>query len=254
MLKPIFRIFWIMLLVMGFIACSKTPKGIISEKKMENILFDSYIGESLSETQPIDPKLDPSETKRQYLFSVLKKYDVSKAEYDSSLNWYMQNLKVYMKVYDHVIARLKKEQKKIQLEKGEPAQQGNIAAGDTVNIWSRSNSTLLNELPLFSHTFTEVRANESFELKDLYKFKADVRDFKNTGRVFPKMVLTIVYINDSAQTVSRNISNSSHIELQLKTSSTQRVDKIIAGFSQNGAGMVMIDNISLLRIHEKKKP
>ncbi|MDP4270895.1 MAG: DUF4296 domain-containing protein [Bacteroidota bacterium] len=255
MRKPISRILWIMLLLASIIACSKTPKGVISEKKMENILYDCYVGSSMTENQSIDPRLDPSQVKRQYLFSVLKKYDVSKAEYDSSLNWYAQNLKVYLKVYDHVIARLKKEQKKIQLEKGEPAQQqGNIASGDTVDIWTRSNLALLNELPAFSHSFAEIRANESFQLNDQYKFTANVRNLRSSGNFSPKMVLTVCYTNDSTQTVSRNINNSSRVELQLKTSSSRKVDKVIAGFTQNGSGLVMIENISLLRIHEKKKP
>lgn len=252
MRKSVSHILWFTFLIAGFIACSKAPKGVIPEKKMENILFDSYIGEGISDAHPMDPTANEVDSRRQYLFSVLKKYDVTKAEYDSSLNWYMQNLPVYMKVYDHVIARLKKEQKKVQVEKGEVLQQENIAAGDTVNIWTRTNTAMLNDLPVYGHVFSEVRANESFQLSDHYTFTANARSLSSGVATSSKMVLTVVYTNDSVQTMSRSITGSSRLILQLKTSPTQKVDKVIAGFSQNGSGVVMIDNISLLRIHEKK--
>lgn len=250
--KYVSCIFWGALLMTAFVACSKAPKGVIPEKKMENILYDSYIGEGISETVPVNTSMNEPNARRQYLFSVLKKYEVTKAEYDSSLNWYMQNLPIYMKVYDHVIARLKKEQKKVQVEKGEVLQQENIAAGDTVNIWTRTNTAMLNDLPVYGHVFSEINANQGFQLNDHYKFTANVRTLKRAGATSARMVLTIAYTNDSVQTVSREIAGCSRLELQLKTSPNRQVDKVIAGFSQNGSGIVMIDNISLLRIHEKK--
>ncbi len=244
---------WALGLVLLLSACSKVPEGIIPQKKMENILYDCYIGEGMSETE-LTQLYNPTDARKQYLFSVLKKYDVSKAEYDSSLNWYMQNLKIYMKMYDHVIVRLKKEQKKIQLEQGNTAQQGTIATGDTVNVWLKSRSAMLNELPAFSHYFAEIKANEGFTQGDLFKFSADIRAFNVSTGQLPKMVLTIVYANDSTQTVSRKIGQSTHLEIALTTSPNQRVDKIIAGFSQNRPGILMVDSIALMRIHVKAKP
>lgn len=242
----------IVALVVLVSACSKVPKGVIPEKKMEDILYYSYLGEGLSETE-LSQNYNPTDARKEYLYSVLKKYDVSKAEYDSSLNWYMQNLKIYMKVYDKVIVRLKKEQSRMQLDQGNLAQEGAIATGDTVNIWLKKTDALLNELPAFSHYFAEIKANEGFHKGDLYKFSADARAFQLSANQYPKMVLTVVYANDSTQTITRKIERSSKVDLSLKTTSSVQVDRVIAGFSQNCTGVLMLENIKLIRIHDKVK-
>lgn len=241
----------ILIFTLLVVACTKVPDGVISQGKMEDILYDSYIGEGVVENE-LTPTYS-TDAQLVYTNSILKKYGVSRAEYDSSLNWYMANLQVYNKVYERVIARLKKEEAKVQMESGYMGSDAKIAEGDSVNLWNKSKSIHFTELPLLGNLFTEIKNDESFKLGDSITFEANVRLLSTTKRQAPRMVLTFVYQNDSAITYTKELLQSERYLLRTKLDTTQRINLIKAGFYQNQNGVVVVDQIRLMRVHPKGK-
>jgi len=98
-----------------FLACTSKPVYVLSDKKMEHVLFDLYIAEAgMNENSGIF--YNDSVKKQELLQSVFKKHKTSQTQFDTSLVWYNANLKRYLKIntqvaerYDHWIDQLQAE-------------------------------------------------------------------------------------------------------------------------------------------------
>jgi hypothetical protein len=88
-------------------ACSDRPPHVLSEKKMERVLFDLYLAES-EITNNYTLFSSDSVLKRDLLNSVLKKHKITEAILDSSLVWYNGNLDKYLKINTRVNERYTK--------------------------------------------------------------------------------------------------------------------------------------------------
>jgi hypothetical protein len=90
-----------------FMACSDRPSPVLSEKKMEKVLFDLYLAEA-EVTSNYAIFASDSALKQDLLNSVLKKHKITEAVLDSSLVWYNGNLDKYLRINDRVNVRYTK--------------------------------------------------------------------------------------------------------------------------------------------------
>jgi len=86
------------------VACSNRPWHVLSEKQMENVLFDLYIAEiEIKENRVV---FDADSLKRQQLLqSVFRKHNISEAQFDTSIVWYNAHLNRYMKINEQLNVR-----------------------------------------------------------------------------------------------------------------------------------------------------
>ena len=87
-----------------FTACTSKPVYVLSDKKMEDVLFDLYIVEAGMKEKLVVLHEDSAQ-KQDLLQSVFKKHKISQAKFDTSLVWYNANLKRYLKINDQVNGR-----------------------------------------------------------------------------------------------------------------------------------------------------
>lgn len=100
----------VLLLATWLVACSKVPDDILSEKKMQAVQVDMQLAEAMIN---LDSKAFSDNARKEALYqSIFRKYDITQAEYDSSLIWYGRHLDIYMKVYDRVLADLNNGRKR----------------------------------------------------------------------------------------------------------------------------------------------
>lgn len=97
-----------MLVLISITACSGRPSHVLSDKKMEALLYDLYIAEGQT---TVEYELFSSDSirKRRLLDSVLDKHKTDLKTLDASLEWYAMNLDVYDKVNSKVITRLNEQ-------------------------------------------------------------------------------------------------------------------------------------------------
>jgi hypothetical protein len=94
----------LMLAIVLLPSCSKRPSHVLSDEKMEHILFDLYIAETeINENRPVFS--DDSLRRQQLLHSVFKRHKVSEQAFDTSLVWYNANLDKYLKIIENVTER-----------------------------------------------------------------------------------------------------------------------------------------------------
>lgn len=98
----------VVLLLAG--GCDHRPKGVLSEGKMANVLADLALVESLSDNRLASE--GPSDSVyRVYRQSIMAKYGVTEAEFDSTLSWYGHNLEAYSELYAAVDKRIENREK-----------------------------------------------------------------------------------------------------------------------------------------------
>ena len=107
---------WFVYLFLGmFVACTGKPMYVLSDKKMENVLFDLHLAEiGVSENARIF--YNDSAKKQDLLQSVFEKHKISQERFDTSLVWYNAHLSHYLKIntkvterYDRWISQLQAE-------------------------------------------------------------------------------------------------------------------------------------------------
>jgi len=80
-------------------------KGIIPRKDFVEILADIHLVDALTEGPEFNSKFESSDSVILY-GAIFKKYNVTQAEFDSTVSMYVRQPKVYMKVYDEVLLKL----------------------------------------------------------------------------------------------------------------------------------------------------
>ncbi len=87
-------------------SCQKgTNVQLIEKEDLVNILTDMHIADALLATKGMyDGKL--KDTTRSYYNYILKKYDISRADFEHTLKYYGENPDEYLLIYDEVIANI----------------------------------------------------------------------------------------------------------------------------------------------------
>ena len=85
------------------IGCSSNvPENLISEEKMESIIFDIMI---LNASSGYDLKIDNDMISDELIF---RKYDIDSAQFYNSELYYSRNPKIHFNIYSNVKRRIQK--------------------------------------------------------------------------------------------------------------------------------------------------
>ena len=208
------------LLFLFMVACSRAPKGIISEKKMQNLLTDMHLADAIISSDPSNFHND--EEKKALYQSVYDKHRVTEDVYDSSLVWYGKNLDVYMQVYNMALTDVKKKIEELGVIEPEKVLYANE---DTVDIWSidkyyefrlssLSNSLIFNLIP-----------DEEFSHGSIFVFGLRVMGLMS-GMQSPVEVHLHAEQNDTTIVVKNNITSNGYHEMILRTLAIHRVRRV----------------------------
>jgi hypothetical protein len=202
------------------VACSRVPKGIIPEKKMQRLLTDIHLADAIISSDPSNFQSD--EDKRALYQSVFEKHRVTEAVYDSSLVWYGKNLDVYMQVYNMALADVKKK-----IEATTPTEPEKILTGneDSVDIWatgkyhafypaSLSNSLIFNFIP-----------EEDYSSGSIFVLSLQVMGFIS-GMQSPVEVHLRAEQTDTTLIANNKIDKDGYYEMILRTLPIHKVKRV----------------------------
>ena len=92
-----------LLISIFIIGCSSSaPEDLISEEKMESIIFDIMI---LNASSGYDLKIDNNMISDELIF---RKYDIDSAQFYNSELYYSRNPKIHFTIYSNVKKRIQK--------------------------------------------------------------------------------------------------------------------------------------------------
>lgn len=246
---------WLTVLGIWLASCGvKRPDAVLSDTRMEAVLYDYHIAKAMGEDVPYN------ETYKRalYLNSVLAKHDVTQADFDSSMVWYARNPDVLNKIYERVNKRLRAEKEDIgQLIAMQNETPKESMPGDTVDVWSWQRLYQLTGMPLNNKTTFVLQTDSNFQNRDKLEWTARFRFLKKAARwqkeKAPLMVLQAVYEKDSVVSRSLTVTSPATHTLSIQADTLGKM-KEVKGFVYYPAqahveDALILDRIVLMRYH-----
>jgi hypothetical protein len=199
---------------------------------------------------------------RQYNVNlVLKKYNVTQADFDSSLVYYYNHIEDLYKIYENVQNRLSETALELGASSTEVMRYTTQSlTGDTAEVWQgRRHFVLLPQPPFNIFQFTQ-KADTSYHKGDSYLMTFDNTFLVQSGSRNATLFLSVRYDNDSI--ISQNISISPSGNTTLRIPACDLKAKEIKGFvymarrqgqdNANDMCLLFLNNVQLVRFHHKR--
>ena len=106
------QLFFLIISLLTVFSCHNRPSEVLPRKKMEDVMYDMYIAESIIDHNY--RKFSQPENKEALINRVFQKHKISEATWDTSLSWYSDNIDQYLQINDSVKSRLQRNHKVAQ--------------------------------------------------------------------------------------------------------------------------------------------
>lgn len=233
------RLLPLILLLTLLTACSKRPEGVLSEKQMVDIMADIQIAQAMADTRYSNSGSGGNDIDYSRLTEgILESHNVSRAELDSTLNWYGHNMDRYSRLFTKVDKELQKRARKYAGSHEKIKRE----VGDDQDLW-----------PYSSHAWLSSRSASQGLLLSIEKpmlNKGDKVVWKlriNSTTASTTSVLGAEYSDGTTGYVVRHNSGKRNIETEFQTDSSKTVKRLFGSFrpSREGELPLWIDSISL---------
>jgi hypothetical protein len=249
------RLLLVFLVVVLAAGCKVSkPKGVISEGKMEKILYEYHLAQAMSVAG------DSANIKgRAYVLACLRKYGVTEAEFDSSMVWYCQHMEYLQKIYQRVDERYRSELTSLGVATNDVNRYSALSTtGDTANVWNSNTFFGLSGNGFNNRIAFEVVADTSYKAGDSFMLNFNAEFLQREGQRHGIATLAVQYDNDSVASVTRHFYGSGDNSLALPA--VQRVPKRVYGFIymlsewSDSPRYLFVSRPSLVRMHKEKTP
>lgn len=246
--------------VAALVSCKPgVPGKYIQPGKMADILYDYQLAQTVFQQQGGD-----SLTLLSYYDNIFNKYDVSKAEFDSSLVYYTRHTRQLYDIYKRVGERFDRELAAQGGTTNAFAQYGdNIASGDTANIWRGDVCFALTPQQSSNIVTFDAPVDTSFHKGDRVILDFDTQLIYQEGVRNVVAVLKVTLSNDSVVTDVRQLMSSSHYHMQVEDTGKLGI-KGVQGFFMLGynsseglsttLSLAVMYNVKLLKMHVHDAP
>lgn len=242
----------ILLLVFCLTACQvKRPKYVLSDAKMENVLYDYHIAQAMGEELPYTEKYK----RLLYIESVFKKQGIAQADFDSSMVWFARNPEVLAKIYEKVNLRLKAERNAINhliaIRDNKPKES---LPGDSIDVWIWKHLYRLTGMPLNNKILFTLPSDTNFHARDTLRWNVRFRFHNGAPDSLhaPFMAMQIKYGNDSVITDALRVKDTGLETITLFADTLGKIEEI-RGFIyyplQKSSRPLLIEHVSLMRYH-----
>lgn len=231
----------------------KRPSDVISESKMENLLYDYHLAKSMGDNLPYSENYK----KALYVDAVFKKYGTTQAAFDSSMVWYTRNTEVLSKIYDKVRKRLKDQQELVgDLIAKRDKKPKMTKQGDSIDVWPwqrmvRMTGEMMNNQYVFTlPTDSNYKDRDTLVWEVRYHF---LEPMLADSLRFVTMAMQVIYEKD---TINRweTVTEPGIQQIRLFADTLGQM-KEIRGFiyypveNQQKAGALLADRFSMTRYH-----
>lgn len=249
------RIQWYSVLLLAFCltACQvKRPETVLTDAKMEDVLYDFHIAKAMGEEVPYSE----SYKRVLYIESVYKKHGITQADFDTSMVWFARHPDALTKIYEKVNTRLKAERDGINhliaLRDHKPKES---APGDSIDVWIWQHIYHLTGMPLDNKLTFTLPSDTNFKDRDTLRWTVRFRfpEGAPDSLTAPRMAMQILYAKDTVSGMLK-VGKAGTETISL-TADTAGAIKEIRGFiyypMQSSARALLTDRISLMRYHAK---
>ena len=237
-------------LLLVLASCSNRPKGVLNQEDMANILTDMHKLDGALVERGI--MFSNDSTKMKYYNFVFAKYNISKANFDSSLVWYTKNPQEFNNIYNKVLLNLSLQEKEVK--------SGKYHFIDSVEL-AKVKSEIWKKRTKYALTKDSTRTRLEFEVVDPSLLYGDVFILHFLLRIAPEdsctkqhIALRLNYQNgkvDSAFAVAHHDSLLRRYTIKLPATRKLKIKSIsgelLGSKIYKGKLHATLDSISLIR-------
>lgn len=237
------------------------PSGVLSKGKMTDILYDYHLALAMAH---MDDNGDKGQS-LAYREAVLRKHDVTSAEFDSSMVYYMRHTELLEDVYKDLTDRYNNEITAMGGSAKEGGEFANLSAtGDTANVWNLATSMVFMPVKPFNSTSFDIKVDSTFHKGDRLMLDFDAQFIYQDGMRNGVAMLAVQFGNDSIAQRTIMIQSTQHYSVELSDADLLGIKSVKGYFmlmnDDNGTGvssqttlkLMFLEHIKLIRMHPQK--
>lgn len=237
------------------------PSGVLSKGKMTDILYDYHLALAMAH---MDDNGDKGQS-LAYREAVLRKHDVTSAEFDSSMVYYMRHTELLEDVYKDLTDRYNNEITAMGGSAKEGGEFANLSAtGDTANVWNLATSMVFMPVQPFNSTSFDIKVDSTFHKGDRLMLDFDAQFIYQDGMRNGVAMLAVKFGNDSIAQRTIMIQSTQHYSVELSDADSLGIKSVKGYFmlmnDDNGTGvssqttlkLMFLEHIKLIRMHPLK--
>lgn len=198
-------------------ACKpKLPAGVLSEGKMERVLYDYHLAQGISQTGPHTEGMNADTYSYALIEAVCRKHGISQAELDSSFVYYCSDLEAMNRIYKHVVLRLEHDAEVYGAAAGPRDVYASLTAtGDTANVWADRPVIAVKPSARQNLQAWTMECDSTWLMGDDILWRFRTMDIHDRGMENLYADLVVVYDNDSVRVIQKTIVGDQLVELRL---------------------------------------
>lgn len=237
------------------------PSGVLSKGKMTDILYDYHLALAMAH---MDDNGDKGQS-LAYREAVLRKHDVTSAEFDSSMVYYMRHTELLEDVYKDLTDRYNNEITAMGGSAKEGGEFANLSAtGDTANVWNLAASMVFMPVKPFNSTSFDIKVDSTFHKGDRLMLDFDAQFIYQDGMRNGVAMLAVQFGNDSIAQRTIMIQSTQHYSVEFSDADSLGIKSVKGYFmlmnDDNGTGvssqttlkLMFLEHIKLIRMHPQK--
>lgn len=240
-------------------ACTpQVPSKYLQPNEMEDLMYDYYLSQGISNS-----RAGSSDYNRRYnLQTVLKKYGLTNAEFDSTLVYYYNHMELMDGIYSNIQKRLGDKALELGASEGEVERfTVRSASGDTTDVWEGKRQLMLLPIPPYHIVQFSQKADTSYYKGDSFLFTFGNHFLVHSGSRNATAYLAITYENDSVVVATTPVSVSGGSTLRISSCDlrAKRLDGYIymprreKTDNESESSILLLNHIQLMRFHHRKK-
>ena len=252
----------VMALLFSVSSCKPSlPSGVLSKGKMTDILYDYHLALAMAH---MDDNGDKG-LSLAYREAVLRKHDVTSAEFDSSMVYYMRHTELLEDVYKDLTDRYSNEITAMGGNVSSGGEFANLSAtGDTANVWNLATSMVFMPVKPFNSTSFDIKVDSTFHKGDRLMLDFDAQFIYQDGMRNGVAMLAVQFGNDSIAQRTIMIQSTQHYSVELSDADSLGIKSVKGYFmlmnGDNGTGvssqttlkLMFLEHIKLIRMHPQK--
>lgn len=235
-------------------SCQNRPENVMNQNEMVSFLTDlhklegSLVVKSYSSSNSKDELL--------YYNALFKKHGITKADFDSSLVWYVHNPKKFTKIYSRVIENLTQFDKDVIDRKFHPIDSVALRNSE-MDIWNGEKIYIVNKDS--SKTLIEYRIdNQQLQWADNYTLSFIMRVSAPDSIVNNSIVMRVNYADRPSDSIVAKLYPDSLLRRYKLKFTARHQDSIVSitglmlkNNSRKGKILAKIDSIKLIRHYDQ---
>lgn len=259
-MKP--HLITLILAALLLIGCKPSvPSAYIQPDDMEDLLYDYHIANTMAQEERGE---DYAATLADYREAVFRKHGVTKAQFDSSMVYYMRHTDQLHTIYTNLADRLADESRDLGVSVGDNDHTFS-ATGDTADVWTMARSMVLMPNEPFNLRSFNITADSAYHKGDRILLSFNSSFIFQDGMRDGIAMLSVTFANDSTASRYMHLSTTGRATLELSDADSLGIKEIRGFFmlspntdansSATTLKLMSVSNIHLLRCHpQKQKP